>query len=150
MDERDPLVTVGSLRKMHRDRQNSMGSRVPAALLLLGWLALTLLPAKTGYGTLAAQTDTQVQAKSPPAESPLPDGPGKDVVQRACTQCHDLKVITSKRATEDEWAKTVNDMINRGAVLSDDEADAVIDYLSKHFKPAESNPKQQPDTATQK
>jgi len=99
---------------------------------------------------LAAQTAAQAQTKSPPADPPLPDGPGKDIVQRACTQCHDLKVITSKRATEDEWAKTVNDMINRGAVLSDDEADAVIDYLSKHFRPAESDPKQQPNTTPQK
>jgi len=135
---------------MHRDKQNAIGSLIPAAFLLLGWLALTLLTANAGYGTLAAQTNTPAQTKSPPAEPSLPDGPGKDVILRACTQCHDLKVITSKRATEDEWAKTVNDMINRGAVLSDDEADAVIDYLSKHFKPAESNPKQQPDTATQK
>lgn len=134
----------------HRYKQNSMASRVPAAFLLLGGLALTLLTGNIGYGTLAAQTGTQAQAKSPPADAPLPDGPGKDVVQRACTQCHDLNVITSKRATEDEWAKTVNDMINRGATLSDDEADKVITYLSQHFKPAQSDPKQQPDTAPQK
>ena len=67
----------------------------------------------------------------------MPNGPGKEIVLRACVKCHSLKVTTSKRATEDEWATSVNTMVNRGAVLSDDEVDEVIDYLSKNFKPVE-------------
>jgi hypothetical protein len=126
-----------------------MGPLLPAALLL-GWLALTLLAADTPYGTVAAQTETPAPAKSQPADPPLPDGPGKDVVMRACVKCHNLKVITSKRASEEEWTRSVDNMVERGAVLSDDEADQVIDYLSKNFKPAESGQKQQPDNPSQK
>jgi hypothetical protein len=40
-------------------------------------------------------------------------------------------------------------MVNRGAVLSDDEVDEVIDYLSRNFKPVDSDHKPQPDTAPQ-
>jgi hypothetical protein len=44
----------------------------------------------------------------------------------------------------------VDNMINRGAELSDDEADEVINYLSKNFRPAESDQKQQPESPPQK
>jgi cytochrome c5 len=137
---------------MHRAKQNAIGPLL-ARVLLPGWLALALLTVDTRYATLAAQTETQAQpqtqTKPQSAEPPLPDGPGKDVVLRACVKCHTLKVITSKRATDDEWASSVNNMVNRGAVLSDDEIDEVIDYLSKNFKPAESGQKQPPETAKQ-
>ncbi len=139
------MVTIRLSLKMHRVRRTVIGSLLLASLLL-GWIALTLLTVDTRYEVLAAQT----QSQSPPAEPPLPNGPGKDVVLRECTKCHDLKVITSKRASEDDWAKTVADMVSRGADLSDDEVDKVIDYLSKNFKPAESDKKQQPDTTTSK
>jgi cytochrome c5 len=140
---------------MHRARQTVIASLLPASLLL-GWIALTLLTVDTRYGVLAAQTQTQPaeqtqsQTQSPSAEPSLPNGPGKDIVLRACVKCHSLKITTSKRASEDEWATSVNNMVNRGAVLSDDEIDEVIDYLSKNFKPVESDQKQQPDTTTQK
>jgi mono/diheme cytochrome c family protein len=129
---------------------------------LLGWIALALLTVDTRYEVLAAQTQpqtqpptqpptqTQTQAQTQSAEPTLPNGPGKDIVLRACVKCHSLKITTSKRASEDEWATSVNNMVNRGAVLSDDEIDEVIDYLSKNFKPADSDKKQQPDNPPQK
>jgi cytochrome c5 len=144
------LVTNGSFLKVRRVTQAAIGPILPAALLL-GWFASILLSIDTGYGTLAAQTEaTQTQAKSRSTEPPLPDGPGKDVVMQACVKCHNLKVITNKRASEEEWATSVNSMVNRGAVLSDDQIDEVIDYLSRNFKPAESDQKKPPDTTTQK
>lgn len=81
-------------------------------------------------------------AQAAPPASPndsLPDGPGKPIIQRACANCHSLKVIVSKKATKDDWTKTVNEMVTRGADLSDDEIDKVIDYLATNFKP--DNPK---------
>ena len=126
---------------MHRVTQPVIGSLIPV-FLLLGWIALTSLRVDTRYSALAAETQ--------PADPPLPNGPGKDIVLRACVKCHNLKVITNKRASEDEWAKSVDNMVSRGAVLSDDEVDVVIDYLSQNFKPVESDQKQQPNTSTPK
>ena len=138
------MATIGSLLKMHRAKQPTLSSLLPAALLL-GWVALTLRD-----GTLAAQTETQKETKSQSTEPSLPDGAGKDLVMRACVKCHNLKIITTKRASEEEWTRSVDNMVNRGAVLSDDEADEVIDYLSHNFKPAESDQKQRPDNGSQK
>jgi cytochrome c5 len=72
-----------------------------------------------------------------PAGAALPDGPGKSIVQRSCNACHALGVITSKRASPDQWSQVVNEMVSRGADLSDDEIDTLIQYLSTNFGPAE-------------
>jgi competence ComEA-like helix-hairpin-helix protein len=82
----------------------------------------------------------QAPSPAPSATGTLPDGPGKEIAQRACTTCHSLSVITSRRASSDEWSKTVTEMVTRGADLSDDEIDRVIQYLSTNFAPAKSEP----------
>jgi mono/diheme cytochrome c family protein len=86
---------------------------------------------------LTAPAHTQTQPIDP-----LPNGAAKTIVQRACITCHTVKVITTKRASEAEWAKTVDNMVNRGVVLSDDDIDKLIDYLSTNFKPVDSDSKQ--------
>jgi competence protein ComEA len=65
----------------------------------------------------------------------LPDGPGKQVVQKKCLSCHGVRIITSKRGTEDDWAATVSQMIGRGANISDDDADTIVEYMAAHFGP---------------
>jgi competence protein ComEA len=66
----------------------------------------------------------------------LPAGDGKAIVQRACVGCHALKVVTSKRATPEEWSTVVNQMVSRGADVEDDEIETLVAYLSKNFPPA--------------
>ena len=63
----------------------------------------------------------------------LPPGKGKAIVARTCINCHALKVVTSKRATKEQWSALVDQMVSRGADLSDDEIDVVVNYLSKNF-----------------
>jgi mono/diheme cytochrome c family protein len=68
----------------------------------------------------------------------LPPGVGKAIVQRACTTCHNTEMITRKHATPAEWSATVDEMVNRGAELSDEEIPTVSQYLAASF-PAVSN-----------
>lgn len=81
---------------------------------------------------------------APPAspKSALPDGSGKPIVERACTACHSLNVIVTKKASRDDWTNVVNEMVTRGADLSDDEIDKVIEYLSTNFKPDDAKTEQ--------
>jgi competence ComEA-like helix-hairpin-helix protein len=93
-------------------------------------------------------------AQNPPAPTDagiLPDGPGKAIVIKACLSCHDAKKVTSFRGSEDDWAEEVNKMVGRGAILSDDEVDQVVDYLAAHFGPAGSGsaPSAPPDNSAQ-
>jgi len=63
----------------------------------------------------------------------LPPGAGKPIVERMCSSCHALKVVTSKRASPEQWAQLVDQMVSRGAEGTDDEIETVVDYLSKNF-----------------
>jgi competence protein ComEA len=81
------------------------------------------------------------QTNSPKAGADiLPDGPGKDVVQRDCLSCHNVHITTSKRGDEDDWANTVSQMIGRGANISDDDADTIVEYMAAHFGPSAPTP----------
>jgi mono/diheme cytochrome c family protein len=65
----------------------------------------------------------------------LPDGEGKAVVQKMCTGCHNLKTVTSKHATREQWNTIVQQMVSRGADGTDEEIETVINYLAKNFPP---------------
>ena len=78
-----------------------------------------------------------VAAASSPAN--LPPGKGKAIVQRTCVSCHALKVVTTKRATKQQWSAVINLMLSKGADLDDDEVDVVVDYLAKNFGPTKAS-----------
>jgi competence ComEA-like helix-hairpin-helix protein len=63
----------------------------------------------------------------------LPDGPGKEVFNRVCTQCHGLDQVVELKQTKAEWSALVDTMVQYGAVAKDEEFDVIIDYLAKNF-----------------
>ena len=66
----------------------------------------------------------------------LPPGEGQDIVQHQCGGCHALKVVTSKRASRQQWSTLVDQMVSRGADVADDDIETVVQYLAKNFGPA--------------
>jgi hypothetical protein len=77
-----------------------------------------------------------VSAQAP--DDPLPDGPGKDVVVRVCTSCHDATQFAFARHTAEEWDGEINKMQSAGAEMTAEDQVAVAAYLTKNFgsKPA--------------
>jgi competence ComEA-like helix-hairpin-helix protein len=69
-------------------------------------------------------------------ENTLPPGEGQAIVQQKCASCHALKVVTGKKASRQQWSTIVDQMITRGADVSDDDIDTLLDYLAKNFGPA--------------
>jgi len=67
------------------------------------------------------------------SSSALPPGEGKPIVERMCSSCHALKVVTSKRASPEQWAQVVDQMVSRGAEGTDEEVQTIVEYLSKNF-----------------
>jgi DNA uptake protein ComE-like DNA-binding protein len=63
----------------------------------------------------------------------LPPGDGRDLVLESCNSCHNLKVVVHARKSRAEWAKSVNDMIQRGAQIFPEEIDPITAYLTKAF-----------------
>ena len=66
-----------------------------------------------------------------PAE--LPAGPGHDQVQAACSTCHDMTIITGKHYSAAKWDEVVQQMVSRGAPVSDADYDVVVAYLAKNY-----------------
>ena len=65
---------------------------------------------------------------------PLPDGTGKELILNKCTVCHDLKRVRQHYASPEEWADTLNAMLNEGLMLSDEEFAVALRYLARNFR----------------
>jgi competence protein ComEA len=57
------------------------------------------------------------------------------LLERKCTKCHALAVTTRQRNDKERWSVIVDDMVARGAELTDDEIERIIDYLAKNPGP---------------
>jgi len=102
--------------------------------LALSTLALTMV--------VVARAQTPAPANRAPGLT-LPDGTGRELVQRTCSECHALERILGTRENRDGWVQIVNDMASRGAIATDEEFDQIVAYLVEHFgrpaRPARPN-----------
>jgi len=64
----------------------------------------------------------------------LPDGPGRDALQKVCTGCHGVEAAVSARHTREEWEAIVSDMVDKGASGTDAELEQIITYLSTNYR----------------
>ena len=69
----------------------------------------------------------------------LPDGKAKTLIENTCTECHGLEQVVNNPMTAEKWRSTVNRMVKKGATLSSEEIDTVVEYLSVYFPPDKVN-----------
>jgi len=69
----------------------------------------------------------------------LPAGDGQQETKELCGSCHNLQKIVLSRKTPQEWERSVNDMVARGAQIFPDEAEKIAKYLSASFPPGKPN-----------
>jgi competence protein ComEA len=68
------------------------------------------------------------------AQTPgLPEGEGRNIVQNVCGSCHDADIVAGQKHTKEGWQGVVDEMVARGASVSDDEAKVIVTYLTKNF-----------------
>jgi quinoprotein glucose dehydrogenase len=63
----------------------------------------------------------------------LPDGAGKAETTKLCGKCHSLDMATSLRQTREGWAETISKMVNLGAEGSQEDLNAVLEYVVKNY-----------------
>src|SRR5579863_1633997 len=63
----------------------------------------------------------------------LPEGKGREAVKKICSDCHEIGTVIGSRRTKIGWQRSVEEMITRGAEGSDEDMEAVVDYLTKFF-----------------
>jgi hypothetical protein len=80
-----------------------------------------------------------LQAQEPPGKSnvtvPLPDGEGRDTVKKVCGTCHSTDIFARQRHSRDMWSSILDNMTSRGMNASDDDLDAVLNYLATNLGP---------------
>ena len=100
------------------------------------------LPMKYGYSMRFPRTCALVLAgfassfalgQAPVSQ--LPDGPNRETVQRICSSCHSVQMFLGRGMTREQWSGVVSNMIGRGAKISDEEFDQVVEYLGKTLPP---------------
>jgi len=63
----------------------------------------------------------------------LPAGPGRETLQKVCTQCHDIESIPRLRYSREDWSNLVYSMKDMGADATGPELEQIVDYLAKNF-----------------
>ena len=66
----------------------------------------------------------------------LPDGAGKEMVQKACELCHDFREFPRVNFDREGWDVAVRAMVGGGAPLKNEDIPMVVDYLANNFKGA--------------
>ena len=91
-------------------------------------------PVRDMKDILAAQVAATPGQRGGPA-GPVPAG--KQILDRACMNCHNLNRVEAKKLDEADWRTIVIRMQDRGAAVSDIEVDMLVEYLVKTFGPQE-------------
>ncbi|HEY6507356.1 MAG TPA: hypothetical protein VIY56_05045 [Vicinamibacterales bacterium] len=85
-----------------------------AALLFAGTLAVSLRAEPAAPGALAAQAEGDR---------------GERLMNASCQGCHELRVLQVQAKNTEEWTKTIDDMIAKGAKVAKEDIPVLVDYL---------------------
>jgi cytochrome c5 len=65
---------------------------------------------------------------------------GEQILNGSCTMCHDLRMIEVQALNKEQWASSVESMIQRGADVATDDLPILIDYLVANHGPLPEGP----------
>jgi cytochrome c2 len=59
------------------------------------------------------------------------DGEAEELLKRECTSCHEIERVNVARFSPDRWRVVTVDMRERGAKLTDDELERIVEWLGR-------------------
>jgi len=101
-------------------------------MLLFRPLAFSACLFLVGIASTEGAGPQQAAATAPDS----PGGPGREIVQRKCAQCHAATMWTALRQDRRAWESTLYRMVGRGALWTPEEISAMADYLTQIRGPA--------------
>jgi mono/diheme cytochrome c family protein len=90
--------------------------------LLTGWLASKFGPVSKPFPRTYVPPEIKTFFSDPEANR---------LMNRACTKCHGIDRVQNARKAEDGWRVTLVDMRERGAQLSDEELERLVEWLTR-------------------
>jgi len=82
---------------------------------------------------LCAGTALSIAGYAQAQTKQLPAGNAKALIEKSCTTCHALNMITSAGHTPEDWKLLVERMVSAGAEIQPTQMAMVTDYLAKSF-----------------
>ena len=70
------------------------------------------------------------------------EGNGEELVRTLCASCHSLERAVPGGRSREEWERTVQDMVSRGARIPSADAEAIINHLAERY-PVGASPLQE-------
>lgn len=92
----------------------------------------TALPAADS--TIAAPAPIVQPPAAAPADPSISTSEAQVLLDGRCKRCHSLERVTSFKGDLAAWEIIVNDMIARGADLSDEEKAILLQFLAENYK----------------
>ena len=93
------------------------------AVLALLVVALMLVAAGCG-------TEPEATSEPEPAQGETTEFDGEALLNAKCGSCHSVDTVLAAEYDTVGWAAVIDEMIARGATLTDDEAADLAEYLS--------------------
>jgi cytochrome c5 len=85
------------------------------------WAFATMMAAVMAFGAAQSQVE-------------LPEGPGKTTIETTCASCHGLdSIVKDEGLPRDRWKDVVQQMIQYGADVKEDQAPVLVQYLTDYF-----------------
>jgi cytochrome c5 len=75
-----------------------------------------------------------------PADAQSDSDRGEKLMNASCQGCHDVRTIQTSAKNAEEWTKTVEDMITKGATVAKEDIPPLVDYLVEHHGPLPNGP----------
>ncbi|HET9217254.1 MAG TPA: hypothetical protein VFR18_09765 [Terriglobia bacterium] len=83
---------------------------------------------------------TAVLAAAAVAQQRPPIDPGERILNSACMGCHELRSIETTALDREGWTKLVDSMIQKGAVVKQEDVPALVKYLTSNYGPLPEGP----------
>lgn len=97
-------------------------------------LVLAMLIAGTAVAHAASKpAPPPLPAAPAPGQSPAKASADLALLQEHCAACHTIDTVTAQNKTADEWAETMDRMIDHGLQISPEDNKKVTDFLVAHY-----------------
>ncbi len=122
------------IEEVHLSKRNFLMITVIFMVLLFSALLVGCGTSATNTSPVpSGSTGTSVDTPATTAVPSANAADGQALMTAQCGRCHPLSRVTSKQKTAAEWKITVDRMITRGAKLTPQEEQALIDYLAQNY-----------------
>jgi cytochrome c5 len=81
----------------------------------------------------AAAPAAAASAAPDPDAAHMPEGPGKALTARTCSDCHSLARVVAQHQTRAQWQQTLSAMEDNGLSVTPEELKTILDYLSRNY-----------------